>query len=97
MTPAIPVAEAAKRLGVTVQRVHQLINEGGVRARQRPGSVAWYVELEPDGSVWRAPKRRPGRPAKHPLAAARARGVSEEQIREALDALRGEGVGPSTF
>lgn len=93
----LTVREAAERLGVTPQRVHQLIEAGRVTAHQPSGGVRWFIPLTEDGSLPVAPGKKRGRKPKHPLAAARARGASEEQIREALERLRGEGVGPTTF
>jgi excisionase family DNA binding protein len=100
VTPAlIPVREAAGRLGVTVQRVHQLIGAGRITAHRPSGGTMWFVPLTADGTIPVAPGKKRGRKPRpeDALRRARDRGVKEEQIREALDGLRGEGVGPSTF
>jgi excisionase family DNA binding protein len=67
---ALSMTQAANQLGVTRQRVHQLIQEGKLPAQKRGG--AWL----PDGGTWiidsddlaayTATPRRVGRPPKQP-------------------------------
>lgn len=48
----LPVGEAAKRLGVSRQRIHQRIKNGTIEARQEPSSRTktgffWAVRVAP--------------------------------------------------
>jgi hypothetical protein len=62
--PAVPLADAARRLGTTPETLRMRVRRGQLRGEKRRGH--WYVYLSPEQAPDQPPGQRPGEPEQLP-------------------------------